>query len=353
MKFSICIPNYNYEKYIGRTIQSVLGQSHTDLEVLVSDNASTDRSVEVVESVSDDRVRMNVNACNVGFAGNLDRAARMASGDIMIMLSSDDMLRDEALAAYDSFYQSLGSRSEGAVVCSTFDMIDPDDDIIGRVGPNSLLWKESDRAADLEETLGFPVYRVEASELLRRCLMTMKNPFNFAATCYPRRLYERLEGYGGGRMMNPDKWFHWRLLGVAETAYFIDRPLFAYRWHPGNQTAQQAATGALKYLVDEYASTLEADAALLERSGLSRDELVGAFVEHDIAYHGLATLAQGQRERARRILNFGRAVYPQYLRRSWKARALAVLIGLRPLGSGIARRAYASGWAATRKGETK
>ena len=83
MKFSICIPNFNYERYIGRTIRSVLEQSHEDLEILIADNASTDRSVEVIQSIKDARIHVRVNACNVGFAGNLDRAASNAGGDCM------------------------------------------------------------------------------------------------------------------------------------------------------------------------------------------------------------------------------------------------------------------------------
>ncbi|MEK6237000.1 MAG: glycosyltransferase, partial [Planctomycetales bacterium] len=64
MKFSVCIPNYNYEKYLGVTIQSVLDQSHRDFEILVSDNASTDRSIEIVEGFEDPRIRARINACN-------------------------------------------------------------------------------------------------------------------------------------------------------------------------------------------------------------------------------------------------------------------------------------------------
>src|SRR5262249_34593153 len=77
MKLSICIPNYNYERYLGRTIQSILDQADPDLEILVSDNASTDGSAELVRRFNDPRIRLHVNACNVGFSGNLDRAARL------------------------------------------------------------------------------------------------------------------------------------------------------------------------------------------------------------------------------------------------------------------------------------
>lgn len=340
MKFSICIPNYNYAHYIDRTIRSVLDQPYWDFEILVSDNLSTDESVAVVEGFGDGRIQTRVNRCNVGFAGNLDRAARMATGERMIMLSSDDLFRPESLMTYRAVLDALGDAAAGAVLCSTVDVIDPADAITGSHPADTSLWKKTDLDPTLEAVAGGPVYRVSSQEMLRRCLGTMKNPFNFLATCYPRELYEQVEGYGGNRLLNPDMWFHWKLLGVAETVIWIDRPLFAYRWHPTNQTALQAATGALKYMVDQYVNTLEADGELLTQLGLKRDVLERAFVEFAVARHGLATLARGERAKARRILNFGRAVYPQHMRHNKKARALAVLLKMGPVGERIASTMY-------------
>ncbi len=81
MKFSgLHSGTSNYERYLGRTIQSVLDQNDPDVEILVSDNASNDRSVEIVRGFADSRIRLRVNRCNVGFAGNSDRAAGMAEG---------------------------------------------------------------------------------------------------------------------------------------------------------------------------------------------------------------------------------------------------------------------------------
>jgi glycosyltransferase involved in cell wall biosynthesis len=342
MKFSICIPNYNYERYLGRTIQSILEQDYQDLEILVSDNASTDGSVEVVRKFGDPRIQLHVNACNVGFGGNLDRSARMASGACIIMLSSDDLMRPCALATYNKLFESLGSRGRGAIASASWDVIDAHDRVTGQTGPDPSLWMPADRQGDLESLLEAPVYGVPANELLRRCLRQMKNPFNFAATVYARDLYRAVEGYGGGRLFNPDKWFHWKVLGTAEMAYFVDRRLFAYRWHGDNQAAQESATSALKFLVDEYVSTLELDAGVLERIGLSRDAVLEAFVEYDIARHALATLARGQRVRARRILDFGRAAYPQHVRRNRKALVLRALLAMGPMGQKIAERAYRS-----------
>lgn len=342
MKFSICIPNYNYERYLGRTIESILAQHDPDFEILVSDNASTDGSVALVQSFNDSRIRLHVNACNVGFSGNLDRSARMATGEWMIMLSSDDLMRPGALAAYRKLYEHLGPGRERAIASASWDVIDSNDQVTGQTGPDPSLWKQEDRQAELERLLGAPVYAVRGDELLARCLRQMKNPFNFAATVYGRPLYEAVEGYGGGRLFNPDKWFHWKALAMGGMAYFIDQRLFAYRWHGDNQAAQESATSALKFLVDEYVSTLELDGGTLGKIGLTRDVVLDAFVEHDIARHGLATLARGQRLRARRILDFGRAAYPQHVRRNRKARALRALLFLGPLGARLAARAYRS-----------
>jgi glycosyltransferase involved in cell wall biosynthesis len=344
MKFSICIPNYNYEKFLGRTLDSALTQAGADVEVLVSDNASTDGSAALVRAraAADARVKLAVNPCNVGFAGNLDRAARLASGDVMILLSSDDVMRPGTLATYRALYTSLGAEALRTLVSASSDIIGPDDASTGRIGPDAEIWREGDLVdvAGLPVPPGTRVFRVEGAELLRRCLATMKNPFNFLATAYPRAIYDRVGGYGGGRLINPDKWFHWKLLGAGTVAYWIDAPLFGYRVHPSNQGAQQAAAGALKYLVDEYASVIELDPKLLEELGLSRAELERNFVERDIARHGLAELARGRTVKARRILGFGAAVYPAHAVRNQKLWGLAALCALGPVGQKVAARLY-------------
>jgi hypothetical protein len=249
-------------------------------------------------------------------------------------------MRPGALGAYQKLFDHLGPGGRAAIASSSWDVIDPDDRVTGQTGPDPTLWFPSDRQPALEELLGAPVYGVKAEELLRRSLAQMKNPFNFAATVYAAPLYRQVEGYGGGRLYNPDKWFHWKVLGCAETAYFLDRRMFAYRWHGDNQAAQEGAAGALKFLVDEYVSTLELDARLLARIGFSRDDVTAAFVEYDIARHGLATLAKGGRVRARRILDFGRAAYPRQVRQNRSAQALRVLLALGPVGQKLAQRAY-------------
>ena len=57
-RVSVCIPVYNGEKYINKAIRSVLAQSFSDFEVVISDNASTDRTVEIIKSFSDNRIKL-------------------------------------------------------------------------------------------------------------------------------------------------------------------------------------------------------------------------------------------------------------------------------------------------------
>jgi glycosyltransferase involved in cell wall biosynthesis len=338
MKFSICIPNYNYGRFLGRTLQSALGQSYSDLEVIVSDNCSTDDSVAVARATGDPRVQVHRNRTNVGFAGNLDRAASRASGDWMLLLSSDDLMLDGALAAYAAVAEALGERARRTVLCSSVRIVD-ENDVFGEVQavPRHAMFRPDDVSPELSRVTVAETYRVPSGELLRRALGAMQNPLFFCATAYPRQLYEAIEGYGGGRSVGPDKWFNWRLLGAADEVVFIRRPLFGYRLHSGNQTAQQAASGALKYLVDDYANSFEIDRGLLERAGVSRQDVERAFIEYDVVRHGLALLAERKRVSARRTLRFGQAAYPRHLARNPRAWAFRALLRLGPVGSLVAR----------------
>jgi glycosyltransferase involved in cell wall biosynthesis len=337
--FSICIPNYNYGRYIGETIQSVLNQSVQDVEIGISDNASTDESVEIVHGFDDARVHLRVSPVNVGFAGNLDRAASLVSGDIMIMLSSDDLMGEGALALYDQLYEGLGRAGQRAVVASGLRVIDATGKTLGSRGLNDISWAwyGAREEEGLSERLGVRVVSMNAPELLRRSLTLHRTPCPFASTAYPRPLYEAVGGYGNGRLMNPDKWFAWKLLSVADRAYFIDAPLFAYRRHANNQAAQQAASGALKHLVDQYVATFDLPDWVLNRARLDKEDLARSFIEQDIALRGLKALADGQRTLARRTVRFGRAAHPREAARNWKVWCLRTLLALGPIGGAVAR----------------
>lgn len=336
MKFSICIPNYNYERFIIETIQSVLAQD-VDLEVLVSDNNSTDNSVAAVEAVDDHRIRLSRNAWNVGFAGNLDKACAGATGDRMILLSSDDLAGPDALATYQELAECLNGADGRAIFASEQLVIDGDGHEIGKSGRDARLWSDAKLDSKLSSRIGVPVLRVSARNLLKRSLEHLRTPFAFASTCYPRKLYENVEGYGSGQLFNPDKAFAWKLLTVADEVLYIEKPLFSYRVHQENQAALQRQSGALKHLVDQYRATFEVAPETLAAASIAREDLERAFVKHDIVLRGFKLLAEGERHLARRSLAFGRAAYPKLMARSAKAYALRAALATGPVGTAFTR----------------
>ncbi|AXQ29914.1 glycosyltransferase [Solimonas sp. K1W22B-7] len=337
--FSICIPNFNYERYLGITLESVLAQEFRDFEVLVSDNASTDGSVEVVRGYQarDPRIQLRINRCNVGFAGNLAKAAAMASARYMIMLSSDDLMNADALQAYQRLFAHLGDAAATSIVSSATTIVDSDGQPTGEQRIDWKQWKGAQQDAELSALLDAPVYVMDAAQLLRNSLSTMRVPFYFLSTCYPKGLHDAVESYSQGGLFNPDKRFAWALLGQAGKAYFVDRPLFRYRVHNNNQAALQANSGALKHLVDEYIATFSVENALLARAGLSREGLAAAFIEHDIALRGFKNLAEGNRTLVRRMLAFGDGCYPQLMSANRKIRVLRVAVAAGPAGTVTAR----------------
>lgn len=92
MKVSVCIPTYNAAEYLRECIESVLSQDYEDLEIVVSDNASTDSTCDIVRSYSDSRIRLDRLERNQGMAFNFNHAASLARGTYVKFLCADDLL---------------------------------------------------------------------------------------------------------------------------------------------------------------------------------------------------------------------------------------------------------------------
>lgn len=334
---SVLIPNFNYALYIGETIQSVLDQNLPNLEIVVADNASTDNSVEVVRAFNDPRIQLSVNACNVGFSANLERVAAGARGRRMLLLSSDDRMLPDALAAYARLETALGERAERAVWGAGSTTIDGEGKTTGRIATDLKLWRDARLDEDLTKAVGYPVRGVPADTMLKRCLEMLRSPLAFATTCYPKALHDAVGGYAGGRVINPDKWFAWKVMSAADMVYLLDHDLFEYRKHDAGQGPQELRSGALKHLTDEYVATFSLPETVLKKGGLTRDDLAKAFIEQDVVLRGLVAIASGQRATARRGLHFGLAAYPKLVQRNGKAWALRALLALGPVGTPIAK----------------
>jgi glycosyltransferase involved in cell wall biosynthesis len=104
-RFTIGIPTYNRPKTLRRSIDCAVNQSHPDVEVIVSDDGSSDETSDVVKSFGD-RVRYHRNPKNIGMWQNFLKLPELASGEYFAWLQDDDLLHRDfakrAVEAWDS-----------------------------------------------------------------------------------------------------------------------------------------------------------------------------------------------------------------------------------------------------------
>lgn len=104
---TVAIPTYNGEAWLDTAIESVLAQSLGDFELLILDNASTDGTQALVARYVDDpRVEYRCNPHNIGLAGNVNLACRLARGEGLIVLGADDRLEPRFLEASIAFLRA-------------------------------------------------------------------------------------------------------------------------------------------------------------------------------------------------------------------------------------------------------
>ena len=82
MKFSVLLPTRNGEKYLKTCIQSILDQTYDDMELIVFDNANTDGSARIIESLAKDKRLKHYKTQNVvSVTENWNNALNKSSGD--------------------------------------------------------------------------------------------------------------------------------------------------------------------------------------------------------------------------------------------------------------------------------
>lgn len=84
------MPVYNSELYIKDAIDSVLNQTFSDFEFIIIDDASTDKSVEIIQSYSDSRIQLIVKPKNSGYTNSLNYGFTIAKGEYIARMDSDD-----------------------------------------------------------------------------------------------------------------------------------------------------------------------------------------------------------------------------------------------------------------------
>jgi glycosyltransferase involved in cell wall biosynthesis len=103
---SVVMPSYNHGAFIADAIRSVLDQSFQDFEILITVEASTDNTLDVIRSFPDPRIRTEVLTKNSGDAIARNNAIRRARGEFVSMLDSDDCFLPGKLERQVSFLRA-------------------------------------------------------------------------------------------------------------------------------------------------------------------------------------------------------------------------------------------------------
>ena len=99
-RVTVCIPTYNGEYYVAQSIESVLGQTYENLEVLIVDDASKDDTVSIARQYAreDSRIRLVVNETNLGLVSNWNRCVELSTGEWIKFVLQDDLIQPECVA---------------------------------------------------------------------------------------------------------------------------------------------------------------------------------------------------------------------------------------------------------------
>jgi glycosyltransferase involved in cell wall biosynthesis len=90
-KVTVLMPVFNGEKYVRSAIDSILAQSLPDFEFLIINDGSSDDSVKIIESYSDNRIRLVHNTSNQGVVKTLNRGLDLATGQYIARMDCDDI----------------------------------------------------------------------------------------------------------------------------------------------------------------------------------------------------------------------------------------------------------------------
>lgn len=121
-RVSIGMPVYNGEKYLEQAIKSILNQTFTDFELIISDNASTDgtQSICNIYAMKDPRIRYSRNDKNLGGPNNYNKVFKLATGEFFKWAAYDDLLApeylDKCIKVLDNDHTIFGCHSKTAKI---------------------------------------------------------------------------------------------------------------------------------------------------------------------------------------------------------------------------------------------
>lgn len=207
---SVCIATYNGESYIRQQLESILDQLSDCDEVIVVDDASSDKTCDIVESLHDGRIRLERHAVNLGVLKTFEDAIRYASGEIIFLADQDDLWNPEKVS---SVLHAFTENPDAWIVVSDAAIIDDNGSTIS----SSYYASHSKFRPGLFSNLLHCRYL--------GCTMAFRSP-----------LRKRILPFPSNADVLHDLWIGAANSFAGGKSVYIDKPLVLYRRHAGNAT---------------------------------------------------------------------------------------------------------------------
>ncbi|UUZ89559.1 glycosyltransferase [Paenibacillus sp. P25] len=228
-KVSIIIPFYN-DPYVDQAIVSALNQTYPNVEIIVVDDGSTQHADKIRPYM--DRLYY-LGKANGGTASALNYGIRMASGEYIAWLSSDDQFYPHKLSVQIPFMQA----HQSLISFSAFDLIDA-----------------YNRVTQYNISPRFP------SKLAFNQALRYGNPINGCTVVANRQLLLQAGLFNEALPYTHDYDLWMRLILSRVEFHYVDQPLIRYRWHDqmGSVKNQKAIEAEIRQIQTAYAPLLEA-----------------------------------------------------------------------------------------------
>ena len=227
MLFSVLMANYNNSRYLDTAIRSVMAQDHSDWELILVDDGSTDGFSEAIAPFKDDeRIKIFRNTGNYGCGYTKSKCAAEASGVLLGFLDPDDALSPDALSSMVAAHRE---NPGCGLIHSTHFICDEH--------------LSASRIADYPRSLP-----AGTSYLL----LNDGRIHHFAS--FSKRHYERTEGISPLNKRAVDQDLYYKLEETGEIL-FVDKPLYYYRIHRNSisNSGNEADTQLCHYAIIEEA----------------------------------------------------------------------------------------------------
>ena len=286
-KIDIAIPCYQYGRFLGQCLESVLSQDVWDLRILVIDNASADNSVEVAQEFArkDPRVGVVAHPKNLGPHASYNEAIDWASSDYFLLLDADDFLHEGAIGHATKFLDSHGDvgMTYGRASYLTPDgVIQPGNQVDPQVD-----WEIICGDALIREFCAHPVHMIPSPTVIRRTS------------------HQKQAGYYRTALQYTDDMEMWLRLATLGKVARTGHPQAVQRFHSTRHTNQ-----FLETLVWDFTEREKAIRSFfqLEGAGISDADKMSALATRSLGCHaywaGLSQIMKGNLDLAN-----GRAIF--------------------------------------------